>query len=988
MHIHFGNPMALVLLACAVPVVLWARRSLGGLGRWRGPTALGLRLAIVVLAVLALARTQWSRTQDDLSVVYVLDQSLSIPPTAQQRALEFVKESQGSRRGADTVGLVLFGRQAALERRPQAIPLLAEPGREEGAAPEESEEARLQSVISPERTNIAAALRLALAAFPSSGRKRIVLISDGNENMGSSAEEVEAARRNGVRVDVMPVRYEYSNEVMVEKVVAPAEVDRKAGFEVRVVVTACRPQRATLRLHENGALIGSEEMDLHEGRNVFVIPRTLPNPGYYSYVATVESAQDTLYANNRANGFTMVRGRGRVFYVEGDLDHAQRLHRALKSQGLDVKLAGLEALPLSLGQTIPFDVLILSNVSAGALGESGMRAVELAVKDWGVGLVMIGGENAFGPGGYQDSPVERALPVTMDIKQRRIMPSGALVVILHTCEIPQGNYWAQQIALAALRVLSPSDEYGVLYYDWRGGVSWLFDLQRVRNKSRMAALIQGVGPGDMPSFIPAFQKAHTALKASSASIKHVVVISDGDPQYPQDKDVLAMVADGITLSAVGINPHSPNDTKRMAYISSIGKGRYYEPQNASALPQIFIKEAATVRRALIFEESFTPRLSLLSEVVKGFHSNDFPRLRGYVLTTAKPLAEIPLVTQHKDPLLAHWQYGLGRAVAFTSDAKSRWAADWMGWDKFGQFWAQVVRWSSRNVQDAGLRVRTDIRDDRAHIVMDALDKEGRFVNGIRFTGNLITPDKEETALKIEQTGPGRYEATFNVHKPGTHYMSLRYTDKNGQAALHTHGLVVPYSAEYRELRADEKRLEAIAGATGGRVLTSGDDVFERTFAAEPRHAEAWPLLLLIAVLLVPADVFVRRVFVDYAAVWAKFVAALPIVGRPYRPRAERPSYVSALLSRKRLTRDELRKRGRKFEPGEEVAAAEPGLRPDAERPAPRITPVEKPSVGVTGPAIGRDDETYTGRLLRAKRKFREKTDPSRDAESADSDKEA
>jgi len=969
--IHFANPIALSLLALLVPVVLWARRSMAGLGRLRGTAALVLRLVIVTLIILALAQAQWRFTRDEMSVIYALDQSLSIPPGDQRRALEYVRESQKRRRSGDTAGLVLFGRQAALERRPMPRALL------QSADGKEGEIASLQSVVSPQRTNIAAALRLALAAFPPSGCKRIVLLSDGNENLGSALEEAEAARRNDVRIDVLPVRYEYTDEVMVEKVVAPARVDKRAAFDVRTVVTAHRPQTGTLRICENGRLIATEKVDLKQGRNVFVVPRELPEPGYYTYDATIESGRDTLFANNRASAFTMVRGEGRVLYVEGDVRHARSLSNALAVQGLDVHLAGPEILPPTLGEIIPYDALILSNVAAAALGEEGMRVVELAVKDWGVGLVMIGSENTFGPGGYQDSPVERALPVSMDIKQRRIMPSGALVVILHTCEIAQGNYWAQQIALAALRVLSATDEYGVLYYDWQGGEKWLFPVQRVADKSKMATLISGVHPGDMPSFIGTMQKAHAALKKSTASVKHVVVISDGDPAYPSDTAVRSMVADGITISTVGISPHSQTDTARLAHVAALGKGRYYQPQTASMLPKIFIKEAATVRRSLIFEETFTPKVAMSSEIVKGIQPSEFPPLRGYVVTTPKQLAEVPLVTHQKDPLLAHWQYGLGRAVAFTSDAKARWAAHWISWGKYARFWAQVVRWVSRSVKDAGLQVRTEVAQDRAHVVVDAIDEDGRFINGIRFQGTLVTPDNKEIPLKLEQTGPGRYEADFAAGDTGPHYMALTYHDEKGRPVLYTHGLVIPYSSEYRELRANEPLLRSIAQATDARVLKVEDDVFARTFHPAPREKEAWPLLLLIAVLLVPADVFLRRVFVDYAAVWtrlAAFVQLLVGVGR----RAARPTHVSALLSRKRLTQEQIARRARKFEPTGETRVKEPALTPEAGEEKPDVEPAEPPAPEVPGPAITRDDDTYTGRLLRAKRRHRDETKEKED----------
>jgi len=988
--VNFGNPIALVALLCLVPVVLWARRPLAGLGKVRGGVALALRCVITTLLVLALARLQWSFTRDEMSVIYVLDRSLSVPPEDQKRALQYILESQKQRHSEDTVGLVLFGRRAALERTVEEAPLFDLLEQETANGPETPQEAvSLQSLVAPERTSIAAGLRLALGAFPPSDRKRIVLISDGNENLGSSLEEAETAQRNGVRIDVLPIDYQYDREVMVEKVVSPANVDEGESFDVRVVVRASTPHSARLHLYESGALIGSQTVDLEAGRNVFVIPRKLPEPGYYIYNATIESTQDTLYANNMGSAFSLVRGQGRVLYVAGDRGHAATLLEALESQGLEVRLVGLEAVPLTLGELIPYDVVILSDVPASSLGEDGMRAVELAVKDWGVGLVMIGGENSFGPGGYQDSPVERALPVTMDIKQRRVMPSGALVLILHTCEIPEGNYWAQQIALAALRVLSPTDEFGVINYDWQANEKWLFKLQRVRDKRRMASLISNVQPGDMPSFIKSLQMAHAALKASNASIKHVVIISDGDPAYPNDAAVLAMVADSITITTVAISPHSQTDARRLAYVANLGRGRYYEPQDSSGLPEIFIKEAATVRRALIFEEPFTPRAALASEVTTGIRPAEYPPLLGYVCTTSKELAEVPLVSQYDDPILAHMQYGLGRSVAFTSDAQERWAANWVGWEKFAQFWAQVVRWSARRIDAAGLRVRSEIVDDRAHLVVDAIDPQGRFVNGIRFNGIVVTPDNEEEPVRLEQTGPGRYEASFDVAGPGTHYISLNYTDEKGQARLHTDGLVVPYSAEFRELDGNEPMLKALAETTGGRVLRVTDDVFLRSFPAAPHFRDAWAHLLLLACLLVPADVFVRRVFVDWAAVWgrmAKAVAWLPVVGRAAGP-AARPSHVSTLLSRKRATRRRWAGSGRKFEPTTiEEPLEEPSLTGGRDPAKPKATVAERPGEEAQRPTVVREDETYMGRLLKAKREALKKKGQTRDSDSQNADR--
>jgi len=969
--IHFGKPVLLILLALIVPTVFWARKSLAGLGRWRGTWALIVRILILVLLVLSLSEAAWKFKRDDLSLIYVLDRSLSIPESARRMALEYITESQKKIRKNDTVGLVTFGQNAALERRPQKAELLKlQSVAPTNAKPETTTEAApLQSVIYPNRTDIAAALRLSLAAFPSSSRKRIVLISDGNENAGTSFEEAQIARQNGVPIDVFPLRYKYENEVMVEKVIAPSGVSKGATFDVRTVVTSFKPGPAKLRLYENGGMVATEDVELRKGRNVFIVQRKLPDAGYYSYSAEVESADDTLYNNNRAGAFTVVRGHGKVLLVEGDPKHSTMLPKALTGQGLSVTKLDFGALPLTLGQIIPYDVLILSNISAAYLTEEGMRAVELAVKDWGVGLVMLGGENSFGAGGYQDSPVEKALPVSMDLKNRKVMPSGSLVIVLHTCEIPQGNYWARQIALAALNVLSSSDEFGIVYYAWQGGVKWLFPLQRVSDKLKMQNLINSVGPGDMPSFIPAMSKAHAALKASSTSIKHLVMISDGDPSYPSDNTILGMVKDGITITTIGINPHSLNDTKRLQYIASIGKGRYYEPQNSSQLPRIFIKEAATIRRTLIYEGKFATEVALDSELIKGIGVDDYPMLRGYVAATPKRLAEVPLLTGKRDPLLAHWQYGLGRAVAFTSDAKNRWAAPWLEWDRYEQFWAQVVRWSSRQVQDANVRVNSKITEDRAHIIIDAVDKQGKFINNIEFATTMVTPTNQQIPVRIEQTGPGRYEAVVKPDEAGTYFMSLRYTDEKGRPYLHTHGMSIPYSSEFRELKTNEEMLKALAEKTGGRVLTESDDVFARLFEPIPQIKDAWPLLLLIAVCLFPLDVFLRRVRIDYRALMARLSAVFDTLFATRS--AKTATHVSPLLTTKRKSIDKIKTRTRRFTATEDVELDEPTLE-SADRPAaPKLDKTIKAPEPGQEPAISSEDDSYTGRLLRAKQKHKE-----------------
>jgi len=271
------------------------------------------------------------------------------------------------------------------------------------------------------------------------------------------------------------------------------------------------------------------------------------------------------------------------------------------------------------------------------------------------------------------------------------------------------------------------------------------------------------------------------------------------------------------------------------------------------------------------------------------------------------------------------------------------------------------------VQDAGVRARADVVDDRARIVIDAVDQQGRFQNNLDFEGILVTPDNQEVKLKVVQSGPGRYEAAFDAPESGTHYLSLRYKDAKGRSVLYTHGMVVPYSAEYRELSTNLPLLASLAKATEGRVLQQDDDVFARTFEPAPRYADAWPYLLLLAILLVPFDVLVRRVFLDYAAIGRWFASTFVLRRKP----AARAAHMSALLSAKQETREELARRTKKFEGVEPAEMDKVELTPGGDIAKPEVKIAERPDMRSETPAVAREGQTYMGRLLRAKRKARE-----------------
>src|SRR5262249_49329906 len=273
-----------------------------------------------------------------------------------------------------------------------------------------------------------------------------------------------------------------------------------------------------IRLYRNDQLLGEQKVELATGKNLFTFPQTLPEAGFYSYDVALEAAEDTVAQNNRATSFTSVRGDPTVLIVSADPAADANLADALRSANLQVKLVEVNGFPGTLAQMQSYDTIFLSNIAAGDLGRDLMKLLESAVRDFGVGLVCVGGDQTYAAGGYRDTPLETTLPVDMELSSKKVLPSGALVLIMHGMEFNNGNQVARDIAVAALDALGPQDEIGVLL--WDGSERWLFPLTKKGDGKELGRKIAGMNQGDLPSFQNLMTMAHEGLKKSTANLKH------------------------------------------------------------------------------------------------------------------------------------------------------------------------------------------------------------------------------------------------------------------------------------------------------------------------------------------------------------------------------------------------------------------------------------------------------------------------------------
>jgi uncharacterized membrane protein len=955
MNLQFTHPYYLLLGVPALAWVIWfAWKSDVQVSPWRRWLALSIRLVVLCAILFAIAGLQWLLPVEGMNVFFLLDRSDSIPSPQQEAAREYVNTAVKKMKKVDKAGVVVFGSEASIETMPSAAVDIE----------------KIQAVVGTERTDLAAAIRLGTAAFPETGQKRLVLLADGNENMGDAMGAVLAAQRLGVSVDVLPMGVSRANDVSVQKVQIPPRLKKGQTFEVKIFIQSEQAEPATVRLYRNDQYLGEQKVQLSAGKNLYSFPQNLSEPGFYGYDVRVDAPGDPLPQNNRATGFTTVHGDPRILIVSADPEQDRALAAALQSSRLDIKLVDLKGFPINLVEMQSYDTIFISNLSAGDLGLDRQKLLESAVRDFGVGLVCVGGDQTYAAGGYRGTPLESTLPVSMELDSKKVLPSGAVVLIMHGMEFNNGNAVARDCAQGVLAALGPADQMGVLL--WDGDEHWLFPLQPVGTKLALARQIAGMNQGDLGSFQQIMSMAHEALRKSNANLKHIIVFSDGDPGAPSQALMQAIVGDKITVSTVLISGHAGPDT--MIWMADQGKGRFYNVSSVNELPQIFIKETAVILKSAIYEEPFKPQLRAMSELLRGISAADYPSLLGYVATSPKPRAETPLWTDKGDPLLAHWQYGLGRAVAFTSDAKPKWARLWMNWEKYRQFWSQIGQWSLRRLDNADFAAEVSVDKGEGLLTAEVLDEKGNYRNFLNLQAAVVSPKGERQIVRVEQTGPGHYEAHFPTKEVGAYLVHLMDIEDGQLRGSQVVGASVNYSPEFTATEPNANLMRRLAESGKGKLLEEPTQpevnpfLHDRQKTFQPR--DLWEWLLRLAVILFTLDVAVRRIQIDREE-WRKATQTLRRWlffwhGTPLPASADES--LTALLARRNQVRSRqpipvAQPKPDLFQPAKAPSEPLPGSPAAQSLSAPTTEPAAEP------PVVEEPEATSTtSRLLEAKRR--------------------
>jgi len=858
---RFTSPPYLLLLLLVPLVVYIGAPSKGSLWR-RELFSLILRLVIILCLILAMAGLEIVQSGNNLAVVFLVDVSDSMPQQAIESEVGFISAALKSMSADDKSAIILFGADALVERPMSSL----------------NELASITSVPITNQTDLAEAIQLGLALFPSGYAKRMVILSDGAETTGDALNAAKFASASDVQIVVVPFINQVSAEALITNVDVPTHLRNGEQFDLNVSIQANQSMRATVRVLAKNKILYEGAYELHKGSQTLSLPLVAQEPGFVSYQVQITPDKDTFYQNNRLDTFSQVEGPPRILMVappKGEVmpggeirpDEYSLLLDSLTSAGFDVKLITPSLMPADLPSLTQYNSVVLVDVPARELGRNQMETLQSYVRDLGGGLVAVGGPTSFGVGGYYGTPLEETLPIDMQIKDEKRRPSLSIVFIIdHSGSMGETSGGAVKLELAkeaaarSVEMLFPNDRVGVIAFD--DTASWIVPMTNLENSTDVVNAIGGIQIGGGTDIYAGLLAMSKVLPDDPAKVKHVILLTDGGAELtgiPELVDKLYK-ENGITLSTVGVGNDAAPFLKDLA---ALGGGRYHFTNNAGSIPSIFTEETTLATRAYIVEESFFPKLVNSSPILAGI--TETPRLYGYIASSAKDLAQVILESDKGDPILAAWQYGLGRSVAFTSDATGRWARDWARSKIFPTFWVQAVRYTINDSLNSALQMTIESHGEKASITLDARDRTGKFLNSYQIEANIVAPNGESQSVTFTQTAPGRYESEFIPKEQGIYL--IRFSGKTdagiGSASFaETTGWALSYSPEYQRIESNPDLLLRLSALTNGQVASPlPSTVFSHNLKATRASHPIAPLLLLIAALLLPFDIAARRLII-------------------------------------------------------------------------------------------------------------------------------
>lgn len=804
----------------------------------------GFRSVIVLLLVFALLDIDVVLASQKTTTIFLLDVSDSAAGYTSEGEL-FIKEAIKQMPKKEQAGVIAFGKDARVEQFVTEKNLFTE----------------IETTPITTATNLEKAVQSSMALFPENSSKRLVLITDGNENEGSLSKMASTLLGNQVATEIVKIDNISEHEVYVDQVTIPEKVKIGDTFQVKVQVKSNIKTSANIYLYSGTDLKVTEQVELQVGDNTFLFKDTQTASGLKNYRVRIEAKEDTRSINNEYVAFTQAQAGEKVLLIEGEPEEAEAFEEVLKAANITYDKIMPQAAPRSVIEMNQYKSILLLDVYADDLPEVFLNQIESYVKDYAGGLIAIGGEDSFALGNYKDTSLEKVLPVYMDLQGEKQIPETAIAMVIdHSGSMSNGNRYisqldlAKQAAAAALSNLRETDYVGVLAFE--SSYDWVVPVQKATDTNKIEEAIYGIPLGGGTSIYPAVKEAYEQLKKCSAKIKHIILLTDGQDGFGDYKDLMKKLNDSnITLSTVAVGDGS--DTNLLSKLAEQGKGQYYYTDINSDLPRIFAKEVFLSAKAYLVQEEFTPIITSSSDIIKEVISDGMPTMYGYIASTKKELATTHLVSEKDDPILTTWQYGLGRTVAFNSDGTGAWTANYNRWSKYPALWKNIINWTITDTTGGENEIAISNQGSNAHVVYKTKD----YTEVTQIVTTYTDEDGTVKEAQLEATSPGVFEGDIDLQNIGVY--SVNVTQKEGEEVVQSQNtaLAMQYSSEYRFTESSTV-LEEFAAAASGIFIKDPNEVFSNRMPEVNTNRNLTWIFLVLAILFFLFDIINRRIHVS------------------------------------------------------------------------------------------------------------------------------
>jgi len=881
MMFNFDYPWILLLIPAAAAFIIISAIGLRIVPNWKKRALIPIRIVLLTLVILCLSGFGIKMDTGKTANIFLVDVSDS---SARNKTAyeQIIKTSLKSKSASDEVGIVCFGNDSAVE-----LPLAEKP-----------DFFSFQTKIDSSFTNIEQALQLTSSLFPVKYKKRIILLSDGKENVGDAIKQASILKQKNIVLNVMTYGNQEKGEVQVKDVTLPENMKLNDRFELSVNIVSTVNTKGILKMFADRSLISNKNIEIQKGENNFVFSDIARKGGLVTYTAEIVPAVDTITENNKLSAFSNVEDIAKLLLLQDNDKQAAELDKILEKNA-DIKVMKPENAPTTVAELQKYDGFIISDVSAEKLDNRFLASLETCIKYQGKGLLVTGGMNSYAPGGYTKTQLEEVLPVNMGINPTQNDRNlGLAIIIDQSGSMNEEQYGVSKIELAkeaAMRsteMLDKNDRIGIIGFN--ENVDWIIKMQNAKNLKSIQGAISDIGAGGDTELINPLKEGYQALKKIDTRYKHIILLTDGEAEKTGYDELLKNIKkDKITLSTVAVGYAA--DKKLLSYMAQYSGGRFYATDQFTNIPKIFTKETIIAKKKYINNRTFTPSNKSNSDMLKGV--DNMPQLKGYISTTAKSTAKVILTSDQDDPILASWQYGLGHTVAWTSDAAGIWTGDLMKWKQSSQFWRNIVSYiiQRKSAQDYTLKTVREPGETKIELILSAEE-----VNiGDNGKALLISPSGKQQSVDLYPTSPGTYVGKMNVNETGVYTVNINVSrGKEIVKSINT-AIIMPYSPEYDITQKDTSSfIERLAYEGGGSVLKNTGDIFKGRVPPISTSYDMTNVMLVISVFLLLIEISMRRLNLDFSNL--KFIRAdKNVVDKNSEKKNKKQSDFSLLLEKKK-----------------------------------------------------------------------------------------